>query len=165
MKVLSLSQPWASLLFLDCPTKPGKVKQWETRGWRPKPDNHRILLRDGMLIHASATWKPEQKEIILTEPFAPLMHLIEPMPMGAIIGWVRVGRILTTEAWLREQPRIPAGTGLPWDNEVWFGDYGDGRCAWEIVEAFPFKNPITGVKGKLSLWDFDYGSNLTLPPR
>lgn len=167
MKVLSLSQPWASLLFLDSPTREGKVKQWETRGWRPSADNHRKLLKEGFLIHASKTWKPEQRELIKKEPFAPLMNIIEPMPFGAIIGWVMPGRILTTEQWLKEQPKIPSGTAVRWDNEVWFGDYSDGRCAWEIVETKLFAYPIENVKGALSLWDYemDSGTLRTLTER
>lgn len=107
-----------------------------------------------MLIHASSTWKPEQKEIIKTEPFAPLMPLIEPMPYGAIIGWVKIGRILTTRQWLLERLETKVGNRVMWDNEVWFGDYSEGRYAWEIVQA-KLIEPIAGVKGKLNLWNYE----------
>lgn len=50
-----------------------------------------------------------------------------------------------------EQPRMPAGQPIPYDHEVWFGDYRDDRFAWEILQAKKFEQLITGVKGKLNL--------------
>lgn len=152
MKVLSLSQPWASCLFTQHPyeIKPRALKGWETRGWKPSEKNLAIIRKEGLLIHASETWNKFLKELIKQAPFSQYMRFMNPMPFGAIIGKVKVGRILTTESWREEfDPR----NNMDALHEKQFGDYTPGRFAWEFATFEPME-PIK-CKGALSLWDFD----------
>lgn len=61
-----------------------------------------------------------------------------------IIGKVNLVKIHTTES-IRESLSA---------QERAFGDYRDGRFAWECNGAVLFPHPIK-VKGKLSIWDYD----------
>lgn len=155
MKVLSLLQPWASMLVTLNPYKVygGKyvgIKEWETRCWRPKdPELVKRLQQEGLLIHASASTK--HVKLMHDWPFSEYKsYMPETLPTGAIIGHVKVNEIWTTEQWLQNT----AGETERGQEEYRFGDYSEGRFAWHCVEPTLFKVPIP-AKGNLGLWEFD----------
>jgi len=166
MKVLSLLQPWANFVVTQMPfVKTHRpVKQWETRSWAPSVNNLYRLQNAGMLIHASLAWKKYQKELIKEYPFDDFFRVDDDLITGKIIGWVKIGRVIKTEDWKKE---------FNFDNEDYknkidisiehaFGDYNDGRYAWEITDFKKFKTP-TPAKGNLSLWEFDPSKLIGLP--
>ncbi len=137
MKVLSLLQPWATLVVSG-------AKQIETRSWS-------TAYRGPLLIHAS---KGKAGEIFANEPpFKKHIADFKQLPFGYIIGKVILTDVL----------RIGTGTLSYASDEIMnkltmeekaFGDYTPGRFAWLLQEPLVFKTPI-GAKGSLTLWEFD----------
>lgn len=159
MKVISLLQPWASLVVLG-------HKKIETRSWNTKH-------RGELLIHASKKFDERLKSICCMKPFRQI--LIEEgllnvdncpvkfsLPTGAIIGKVKLEQTFRSEG-LHE---IISTNAEHWDvrsikefdskyeQELALGDYSPGRYGWLLSDPVPFKEPIP-AKGKLSIWDFD----------
>jgi len=143
MKVLSVQQPWASLIVAG-------IKSIENRTWQPRELPGRIL------IHASkkCTEKTMDKEplewvqeIFNHQTFGNLPDFAK-MPSNAIIGYVTVERVDKDNAY-----------------SVWAaGDSNDEKLYyWHLTDAYVFDKPITGVNGKLWLWDFDIDEE-NLPP-
>lgn len=153
MKVLSLCQPYASLLILG-------LKKWETRGWKPGARSMKMIEKEGLMIHASLS---KRYNYLMGEaPFSSYLEKLGKMPYGAILGQVRLGKMVRTEQWMAERVAGPnrniftytPPVGQGWD-EYYFGDYEDGRWAWEILEPELFPEPIP-CKGSLSLWNSPY---------
>jgi hypothetical protein len=159
MKVLSLLQPWASLVVTANPNravtsstgpKPIGLKEWETRCWRPKdPTLIEVLKTQGFLIHASLGWKPQQQLLMNDWPFSEYAEQLH-LSFGCIIGHVKLDRIWTTDRWIQENAKSETETTQV---EYEFGDYSSGRFAWCLCEPQLFKQPIP-AKGALNLWDY-----------
>lgn len=148
MKVLSLLQPWASLVVMG-------HKKIETRSWKTK-------YRGELLIHASLNPKMAKElcELGGTDHFRDFIRHWTDLPFGAIIGKVNLLYTSPTET-LSERlsqkinilieeflyPNLPK-------QELAFGDYSPGRHGWLLSDPVQFKTP-TPVKGNLSLWEFD----------
>lgn len=143
MKVLSVQQPWASLIVAG-------IKTVENRTWQPK------LMPGRILIHAS---KKTSLRAMGNEPLEWVQEILNhqtygnfadfpKLPDGAIVGYVTVEKIDHDNA-----------------NSVWAaGDNNDPNLFyWHLTDAFVFDEPITGVKGKLHLWDYDLDED-NLPP-
>lgn len=141
MKVLSLLQPWATLVVIG-------AKKIETRSWGTK-------FRGDILIHASKKMTNLQKDLCKSEPFAIALKDIEELKLGGIIGKVKIVAILTTEV-IQKCPVIPY-PDEQWiynDHEEYFGDYSPGRYGWMLSSPVQFTHFIP-VNGSLGLWDFD----------
>lgn len=158
MKVLSLLQPWASMTMtrydnLTLKVSGPAVKEWETRSWKPSDSMLRRIRQEGILIHASAAWNKRERKQAAQHPFNTYLDGIKP-ETGAIIGWVSIGEIITTEEWVRRYMDIFRGkiTGKS-KMEYLVGDYTGGRYAWHMPYYKPFREPIP-AKGALSLWDY-----------
>jgi activating signal cointegrator 1 len=155
MKVLSLSQPWANLTMIKYPGSAHALKSWETRSWVPSCKNESYIRQHGLLIHASSTWKRPQKQLIQSSPFNVFIKP-EELVFGAIIGWVEVGEIITTDEWLKKDEviqKLNLFRSRYWLEEL-FGDYSYDRWAWEFKSFRKLKEPIV-IPGSLSLWNFD----------
>lgn len=143
MKVLSVQQPWASLIVAG-------IKDVENRTWQPKQLPGRIL------IHAS---KKTSERMMDGEPLEWVQEIFNEqlfgnlpdfpdMPGNAIIGYVTVERIDKDNA-----------------NSVWASGESNHEKLyyWHLTDAYVFDKPITNVKGKLWLWDYNLDEN-NLPP-
>jgi hypothetical protein len=143
MKIISLSQPFASLIVIG-------AKRFETRGWQPGWKNALLMRTDGFLIHAS------QKPGLI--PDLPLRYAIEmgKLSFGAILGRAKLGRIISTEEWLKEFGET-AGKLIESKmvDEFHFGDYSPKRWAWELLEVERFAEPIP-CRGSLSIWNYPF---------
>ena len=120
MKVISLWQPWASLIIL-------KLKRLETRGWN-------LHYRGPMAIHATKKLVPFNRVFFDLSPHlqALIMHIIEEaygsyddMPTGAILGTAKVTDVFKTEDIF----------DLLWKIERACGDYRPGRFAWMMEDV------------------------------
>lgn len=132
MKVLSLLQPWASLVVMG-------VKQIETRSWNT---NHRGVL----LIHAS---KGKAGSIFASEyPFKKHILDFSKIPFGAIIGQVTLIDVIRTEELGMTDERINTLTL----EEKAFGDYSSGRYAWMFEDAVTFPEYFS-ARGSMNLWN------------
>jgi hypothetical protein len=141
MKVLSLLQPWASLVVLG-------HKKIETRSWNTKH-------RGPLLIHASASKKPVYRGITLdfqTQLFGLQIPKYEVLPFGAIIGQVELVGTCGTSS-IKRMAELEMD-GVDWETEMPFGDYTDGRFGWLLRDAKEFETPIP-AKGSLGLWEYN----------
>jgi hypothetical protein len=138
MKTLSIQQPWATLICAG-------IKDVENRTWKAASIPGRIL------IHASAKKVPKILMSQLPEEWASeLMNHealgnitpIKDVPLSAIIGYVDVYD-------------FKRKTDSLWD--------GGDSIKWMLRDAWLFDEPITGVKGKLGLFDYPLDEN-NLPP-
>lgn len=142
MKVLSILQPWASLVILG-------HKKIETRSWNTK-------YRGELLIHASA------KKIRLQDGMYDLIDYMErigfmanysELPYGSIIGKVNLVDVTTTSI-------INSNTDLDiktnWkhltEQELAFGDYSPNHFGWLLKDNVAFDVPYP-AKGQLNLWN------------
>lgn len=117
-----------------------------------------ILRREGFLIHSSL--KPPELVTRCSWPFLryyPNARL--SLSQGCIIGYARLGRVITTHDWVREFK--PNKVGLPEVGNYALGDYSAGRWAWELVGVIKFKNPVP-AKGSLSLWNYTQGEMINI---
>lgn len=137
MKVITLYQPWATLLAIGAEAG-GKGN--ETRSWTTKH-------RGEILIHASKKFTKEQRELCEEEPFRTALEkngYLSPddLPLGAIVGYCEIVDCV----------KITPMNAPPYP-EIEFGDYTPGRYYWatknnRIIEPIP-------AKGYQRIWNFD----------
>jgi activating signal cointegrator 1 len=133
MKVLSLLQPWASLVIIG-------AKKIETRSWAT---DHRGTL----LIHAS---KGKAGSIFAKQfPFDKYISDFNKLPFGMIIGQVTLKKILRIEDFALTDEAMNKLTM----EEKAFGDYSEGRYGWLFSHPVEFTKKIL-ANGQLRLWDF-----------
>ena len=133
MKVLSLLQPWASLVVM------GK-KKIETRSWK-------TTYRGPLLIHAS---KGKKAALLASErPFSNYIADFSMLPFGAIIGKVTLTDVVRIDQVAFSNEMI---NHLSMEERA-FGDYGAGRYAWMLEEPVAFSCPIR-ILGALHLWEY-----------
>jgi activating signal cointegrator 1 len=139
MKVISIMQPWATLIAL-------REKRFETRSWATK-------YRGDLAIHAS---RKIDRAACKRMPILEVLkeHGIvrfDDLPTGMIIATCRLSDCIKV---------IESGEGsavlkdlqLVSGNEYAFGDYSLGRYAWELMDVKQI-GPVP-VKGKLGLWEY-----------
>ena len=151
MKVLSLTQPWASLVILGS-------KKVETRSWRPRAE----MQGQRILIHAAKGFPRWAKETCMEPIFQTGLgwktdaDVSKTLDFGVILGSVLLVECLPTES-VRCLPGVfDDYPELDTEQERAFGDYSPGRFGWVLAEPIAFDAPIP-AKGKLGLWDFDFG--------
>lgn len=154
MKVISLLQPWASLVVMG-------AKQIETRSWNTKH-------RGQLLIHASK--KLTGAQVRLGQDFNMLygagLGFIDDLPVGKIIGSVNLIETFPTErvftgaggiVWTANN-KVMVGDELRMMNitkaEEAFGDYTSGRYGWLLSNPVLFETGIP-IKGSLGLWEYN----------
>lgn len=132
--VLSLTQPWASAIFLG-------LKAIETRSWQTN-------YRGRLYIHASNGMPKYAKEFAADERFMCRLPEIGKLPLGAIIGHVDLIDIKRTED-LKPGPI-----------EELYGDYGPGRYGWITDNPVLLETPIP-AKGSLGIWRYQVPTHKT----
>ena len=133
MKVLSLLQPWATLVVMG-------AKKIETRSWTTRH-------RGELLIHASSG--KAAALLALESPFKKYIPAFHSLPFGCIIGKVNLEDILPIEAFGLTGEKLNELT----IEERAFGDYSAGRFGWILSEPIAFAKPI-GIRGHLHLWEY-----------
>lgn len=145
MKVLSVWQPWASLLAAG-------VKRYETRSWSTM---HRGIL----VIHAAKHWSDELAGLIQTEPLEGRIRRLgyhsaagfrARAPFGAIVGVVRLRACVRTNA--IDETLSAAGLAPLSSLERALGNYAPGRFAWQTDHWRTLPEPIP-LRGRQGLFD------------
>lgn len=150
-KVLSIKQPWCSLIAIG-------IKPIENRTWKT---NHRGTL----LLHASASLDNETRDFDWCAPFTvPQFNIVDDyvgsiktvrdfkreLPTSAIIGEVKLIDCVQdydniwAEKWSEEQKSfllIRDGKIKP----IW---------NWVLEDPILYDEPIRNIKGKLNLWNY-----------
>lgn len=126
MKLISLWEPWATLMAIG-------AKRIETRSWQTS-------YRGWLAIHASkgGLAKAQLRETLANPAFAKALEGAELKP-GNIVAVVELVDCLPTGTW-NNDPR-------PWvnalsDKERTFGDYAPERYGWFTDELFRLLEPI-----------------------
>lgn len=139
IKVLTVQQPWASLLVAG-------IKHFETRTW-PTP------FRGELYIQAARVYTPsqldEENKIVglLAACGKMLPYPATKAPLGAIMGKVRVlecGRASTAPVGYMEKQ---------------LGDWDPEMYAWECIDAIALKTPVP-CKGQLGIWSMQVEERL-----
>ena len=128
MKVLTIRQPWATLIMQG-------DKRFEFRSWKTN-------YRGEFLIHAGKTIDKEAKERL--KKFLP-----EELPTGKILGKVTLIDCIKCdenfkEKCLKENPYVYAKSTFV------------EKYAFEMNNIEKFEEPIE-ASGKLSFWEYDLG--------
>jgi len=139
MKAITIKQPWATLIAL-------REKQFETRSWQTK---HRgeIAIHSGKSIDKDAciAFTNVLKKHGITS--------INQLPTGAIIAianLVDCHKVITDDYGIKAH--MHSGLKIS-GNEYDFGNYDEGRYAWELDNVKVLDKPIL-TKGQLSLWEW-----------
>lgn len=130
MKVISLMEPWASLVK-------EKIKHIETRSWKTN-------YRGELYIHASQR-KLTKKD---REKYKVQLSLLKDVDFkyGHIICKCNLIDCKTmTEEFIREIKKN--------DKEYICGEYKVGRYAWILENIIPLEVPLT-AKGSLGIWNY-----------
>lgn len=137
MKVLSLSQPWATLVVLG-------VKRFETRAWHT---GHRGLLA----VHAARYFASANRLLCECEPIRGLLRRAgfddwTCLPRGAVVGTVELVDCIPAEEL----------TTLS-DLDRALGDFAPGRWAWQLSDPRPWPTPIAAT-GRLGVFELNLAS-------
>ncbi len=140
MKVLSLTQPYATLMDLD-------LKRIETRSWATR-------YRGPLAIHAAKGFPRWARELTYQKPFCTVLlqhdlRLVD-LPLGAILCVVEVVDCVSTDT--PDLDAVLRYRGA--EHERAFGDYASGRFMWITEHLRRLPDPIQ-ARGSLGLWDYD----------
>ena len=136
MKVISLWQPWASLIAVG-------AKSIETRSWP-------IAYRGPLAIHAAKSTEGKKYLDALT----PLLPVGFPpyaeLPFGAIVCVCRLAKCSRTDDITAAWERCPEHPSA--EREYAFGDYSPGRFGWLLKDVVALSEPIE-CSGRQGLWE------------
>jgi hypothetical protein len=161
MRILTLWQPWASLIAL-------KLKQYETRSWptgyrgklaihaakRPfvSADGSETLDQAAWLTWLDALELAHEAGILTNESKLPFAH---ELPLGCIVAIADLTACLEMADNISRPPSEIACMGLHTPLELAVGDWQVGRYAWKLknVIALPEPIPFKGAQGLRELTD------------
>jgi len=126
MKVLTIKQPWATLIMQE-------YKRFEFRSWQTK-------YRGELLIHAGKGIDKEAMERL--EKYIP-----KDMPAGKILGKVTLVDCVKMSPEFKEML-------LNENKDIYTDSSFKENYGWQLENVEEFKEPIE-AKGKLSLWEYD----------
>ena len=126
MKVLTIKQPWATLIMQG-------NKRYEFRSWQKK-------YRGELLIHAGKGIDKEAMKRLAK-------YIPKDMPTGKILGKVKLVDCIRCDDDFKEKC-------LKENKEVYAKSTFVEKFAWKLENVEVFDEPIE-AKGKLSLWEYD----------
>ena len=126
MKVLTIKQPWATLIMQG-------DKRFEFRSWKTK-------YRGELLIHAG---NGADKEAIKRLG----KYLPETLPYGKILGKVKLVDCIKMSPEFKELL-------LKENSDIYTKSTFEANYGWQIADVEAFENPIE-VKGHLGLWNYE----------
>ena len=126
MKVLTIKQPWATLIMQG-------DKRFEFRSWQTK-------YRGDLLIHAGKGIDKEAMKRLSK-------YLPKGLPVGKILGKVTLVDCIKCDDDFK-------GECLKENKDVYAKSTFIEKFAWQLENVEVFDEPIE-AKGKLSLWEYD----------
>lgn len=127
MKVLTIKQPWATLIMQ-------KDKRFEFRSWRTK-------YRGDLLIHAGKGIDKEAMKRLSK-------YIPEDLPTGKILGKVTLVDCVKMSLEFKEKL-------LKENKEIYTDSSFKENYGWQLENVELFNEPIE-AKGKLGLWEYEY---------
>ena len=159
MKTISIKQPWAWLIGAG-------IKPIENRTWKC-PEKY---IGQRILIHASSSRYKNPFDVLTNQQYDSIdqdnrILANNSLEFGAIIGSVEiVGCVLNHESIWAEQSDIPRFDEIM-DDLKFLGRVVPPKKLiynWVLANPILFDKPITGVKGKLSFWDYDIENSINI---
>jgi hypothetical protein len=145
MKVISIWQPWASLIVHN-------HKFNETRGWAaPKS-----LIGKTIGIASTKVIRPEQRVAYLDPSFQNAYQRLN----YPCLDQLYCGYLLGTALLHSCEVSTPEQEEDMTEQELAFGWYGQGRYIWRLRQPRALVQPIP-VRGAQGIWDFDVNGALT----
>lgn len=149
MKAITIKQPWATLIAIG-------EKKFETRSW-PTRYRAQIAIHAGKKVDKAACMAEEIRSVLAKHGYGSP----EDLPTGAVIAVGELTACYQIQSFSEgEQDVILAHNDefvhLSAERdalEICFGDYSEGRYAWEIRHLNKLALPIR-CKGKLGLWSW-----------
>lgn len=146
VKVLTLTQPWATLVAIG-------AKRLETRSWRTS-------YRGPLAIHAAKG--PDKTGAVVQTPFFSTLKAVDLDPMdlphGAIVAVCELRDVRIIGVPPSGIPEILADDNLSFvpilGREHAFGNYAAGRYAWLLANVRALATPVP-AKGALGLWEYE----------
>lgn len=126
MKVLTVKQPWATLIIQG-------NKRFEFRSWQTK-------YRGELLIHAGKGIDKEAMKRLAK-------YLPEELPYGKILGKVKLVDCIKMSPEFKELL-------LKENSDIYTKSSFKENYGWQITDVEVFENPIE-AKGHLSLWEYN----------
>ena len=126
MKVLTIKQPWATLIMQQ-------DKRFEFRNWKTK-------YRGELLIHAGKGIDKQAMERLKK-------YIPEEMPYGKILGKVTLVECIEMSPEFKEML-------LKENKDIYTESSFKSKYGWELKDVQVFEDPIE-AKGKLSLWEYE----------
>lgn len=126
MKVLTIKQPWATLIMQ-------KDKRFEFRSWRTK-------YRGELLIHAGKS--VDKKSIERLKAYLP-----EELPTGKILGKVTLVDCIKCDEEFKKKC-------MQENKDIYAKSPFEETYAWQLENVQVFDQPIE-AKGSLSLWEWE----------
>ncbi len=142
-KGLTVKQPYAQLLAIG-------AKQYETRSKSTRYRGpvvihagkdqlqYNVVMQDTEITYDWAWWHTRRDAIYAAAHAA---GLLGPVPFGAIIAYAEIVGCYPVDEIANVTER-----------EKMFGDWSEGRYAWEIQHAVMIEQPIA-YRGQLGLWN------------
>lgn len=142
LRVLTITQPWASLIAAG-------VKTVETRSWPTR-------WRGPLAIHAAVSFpKPTPRrwcaQLCESDRFAQALdgRTLDELPVGrivAVVDLVDVEQVPHHGDW-------PRGLLARWrgGDEKFFGDFSPGRWGWMLAAQHPLLDPVR-ADGRQGIW-------------
>ncbi|WP_028590339.1 ASCH domain-containing protein [Paenibacillus massiliensis] len=161
MKAVTVWQPWATLLAVGEKTNETKPRRTHHRG--------PLAIHAAKHIDRAACEVPEIKAALARHGYT-----VDNLPTGAVVaicdlkecwsisrlsGW---GEFVTPPVQLTadNNPRTITWSGKVENNkEYLFGNYDDGRFAWEMAEVLQLTEPIP-AKGQQGMWNWEKGDEV-----
>ncbi len=125
MRLLSLTQPWATLLALG-------QKRFDTRCWSTS-------YRGMVAIHAAESFPREERALCDVWPFNKYITSAKSLPLGCILAVGQLQGVFTTGHIVK---KLLLRDSKADKEELRFGDYSDGRFAWGFVDVRPLRQPV-----------------------
>ena len=155
IKVISLTQPWATLCAISTPDEP--AKDIETRSWSTS-------YRGPLGIHAAKGFPKWAQALCDEEPFKSRLCGLKAkdLPRGVLLCVRSLEKCVSTDGVIGPTRKMlpilfkENMQPITW-MEQQFGDYSDGRYAWFLGPVTRVFDPPFPVMGALGLW------NLRLP--
>lgn len=126
MKVLTIKQPWATLIIQG-------DKRFEFRSWQTK-------YRGDLLIHAGKGIDKEAMKRLVK-------YLPEELPYGKILGKVNLVDCIKMSLEFKELL-------LKENSDIYTKSSFQENYGWQVSDVEVFENPIE-AKGHLSLWEYN----------
>ena len=145
IRVLTLWEPYATLIFKKMPGSSQACKQIETRTWKTA---HRGMLG----IHAAKRWGPEQRRFAQHPIVAEALQGQTEFPLGCLLGLVTlsgIGEIVDADKIL-----FDGAVFIVKEPELSLGEFSTSRYAWFLDNPVRFDKPFP-VPGFQRLWTLE----------